>query len=78
MPNGDNSMAQAIYLAQLFAARGTCKCKACQLLRKVSDDMTDEMLGAAAPTGAKKKQGKVKIPGVDLSPQDLINIGDEQ
>lgn len=78
MPDGDSNLAQAIYLAQLFAARNTCKCKACQLLRKASDDMTDQMLGASPLKGEGKKKGKVSIPGVDISPQDLINVGEEQ
>ena len=32
-------MAQAVYIAQLFAAKGTCKCPACRALRTASDAM---------------------------------------
>ena len=38
-------MAQAVYLAQLEAARGTCKCRTCQILRKANKAMTDQFLG---------------------------------
>ncbi len=38
-------MAQAVYLAQLEAARGQCKCRTCQILRKANKAMTDQFLG---------------------------------
>jgi microcystin-dependent protein len=47
MPDGDNTLAQIVYLANNFAQRGTCQCQACQLLRKATDMMTAQVLGAA-------------------------------
>jgi len=44
MPNGKSQYAQAVYLAQLQACKGTCKCRPCQLLRKAADAMTEETL----------------------------------
>ncbi|MBA7602865.1 hypothetical protein ES703_09961 [subsurface metagenome] len=44
MPNGKSQYAQAIYLAQLQACKGGCKCKSCELLRKAADAMTEETL----------------------------------
>jgi hypothetical protein len=49
MPDGDQSLAQAIYLANMFAQRGTCQCTACQLLRQSTDGMIKQVLGK--PTG---------------------------
>ncbi len=43
-----NAAAQYIYLAQLDAQKGTCKCKSCQLLRKCNDAMVDQALKPAA------------------------------
>lgn len=43
-----DQIAQAVYLAQLQAAKGTCNCPACQLLRKATDAMTQEMLAPPA------------------------------
>jgi hypothetical protein len=45
MPNGDQGLAQAIYLANMFAQRGTCQCTACQLLRQSTDGMIKQVLG---------------------------------
>ena len=44
MPNGKSQYAQAVYLAQLQACKGTCKCRSCELLRKAADAMTEETL----------------------------------
>jgi microcystin-dependent protein len=49
MPDGDNTLAQIIYLANNFAQRGTCQCQACQLLRKATDTMTAQILGSTSP-----------------------------
>jgi hypothetical protein len=44
--------AQYLYLAQLDAQKGSCNCKACQLLRKSNDAMvTDALAPAADPQG---------------------------
>ncbi len=41
-------VAQYVYLAQLQAAKGTCKCKACELLRRGADAMTESVLSQPA------------------------------
>ena len=41
---GNQKVAQGVLLAQLEAAKGTCQCKCCQLLRSVSDEMTKQFL----------------------------------
>jgi len=47
MPNGKSDiMAQAVYLAQLEAAKGNCKCATCRILRKATRAMTEQFLGA--------------------------------
>jgi branched-subunit amino acid ABC-type transport system permease component len=56
MPNPDAQLAQLIYLANMFAQKGTCNCQACQLLRKGTDAMISQVLG-----------GMGSIPGADLS-----------
>jgi hypothetical protein len=78
MTDGDTNLAQAIYLAQLFAARNTCKCKACMLLRKASDDMTDQMLGGAAPGADTKKRFKARVAETNIHTQNVINPGDNE
>ena len=40
----DNRVAQGVFLAQLEAVKGTCQCKTCLILRKISDDMTEQFL----------------------------------
>ncbi len=44
-PPGDNknAMAQGVYIAQLFAAKGSCKCAACRALRMATDSMIAEI-----------------------------------
>lgn len=52
MPNPRQAVAQAMYLAQLEACKNSCKCKACSLLRKATDAMSDAFLAGedlAAP-----------------------------
>ena len=45
MPNGKNdTVAQAIYLAQLEAQKGECDCRTCELLRRATGQMTDSFL----------------------------------
>jgi hypothetical protein len=50
MPDGDQKLAQSIYLANMFAQRGTCQCRACQLLRQSTDEMINQVLGKLPPT----------------------------
>jgi hypothetical protein len=50
MNTGRNElMAQAVYLAQLEAQKGTCKCKTCQILRQASNAMVNQFLGKPNP-----------------------------
>ncbi len=43
MSNQD-TMAQAVFLAQLQAAKNGCGCNVCKILRKASDAMTAQFL----------------------------------
>lgn len=63
MPNGDSELAQGVYAAQLFAARGTCDCTACQLLRSVADRMAAQIL-KGTPGGG--------VPGTNISTGDVL------
>jgi hypothetical protein len=45
LTGGDTTLAQAVYLANLFAQKGTCNCTACQLLRKSTEGMIAQVLG---------------------------------
>ena len=56
MPNGKDTMAQAVYLAQLEAARGTCKCKVCRILRKGNKMMADQFLAESPANPIGKPQ----------------------
>jgi len=69
MPDGKSQYAQAIYLAQLQACKGTCKCRACQLLRKAADAMTEETLNPAPgnPGGIQDAMELLKSAGYDVS-----------
>lgn len=77
MPDGDQNLAQAFYLAQLYAARGTCKCKACQLLRKVSEEMTEQMIGSSGGTRTRGGRGKTSVPGLTIPGQGLTESEEE-
>lgn len=37
-------VAQAVYMAQIEAAKGECDCKVCQLMRQVNEAMTQTVL----------------------------------
>ena len=53
MPDARNDiMAQAVFLAQLEAAKGKCNCKACAILRRSSDMMTASFLNPQAASPA--------------------------
>ncbi len=51
MANQD-TMAQAVFLAQLEAAKSTCKCNTCRILRRASTMMTAQFLGEPKAEGA--------------------------
>jgi hypothetical protein len=62
MPNGQkDTMAQAVYLAQLEAAKGNCKCRTCQILRKATASMTEAFLQEPA-NPALTPTGGIEIP----------------
>lgn len=66
MPNGKSDiMAQAVYLAQLEAARGNCKCATCRILRKATKSMTEQFLGGTGdnPQGIKGAIEAVPVEG---------------
>lgn len=44
MPDGKDGIAQAFYLAQLQACKGSCKCNVCKLLRQAADLQTAALL----------------------------------
>ncbi|MBA7579742.1 hypothetical protein ES708_21618 [subsurface metagenome] len=69
MPNGKSQYAQAVYLAQLQACKGGCKCKPCQLLRKAADAMTEETLNPAPgnPGGVEDAMELLKAAGFDVT-----------
>ena len=66
--------AQMIYLAQLNAAKGTCKCAACQLLRKGNDLMTRDALGPAAGQADQLKQALGSVSDGDEQPGDTVEV----
>ncbi|MBA7582985.1 hypothetical protein ES708_24923 [subsurface metagenome] len=69
MPNGKSQYAQAVYLAQLQACKGSCKCRSCQLLRKAADSMTEETLNPtpANPGGVEDALAMLKDAGYDVT-----------
>lgn len=69
MPNGKSDiMAQAVYLAQLEAAKGNCKCATCRILRKATRAMTEQFLGSA----------EVVNPGVKEAGVEAYALEDEE
>ena len=69
MPNGKSQYAQAVYMAQLQACKGTCKCKSCQLLRKAADVMTEETLNPTSgnPGSVEDAMELLKGAGYDVN-----------
>jgi len=75
MPNGKGDiMAQAVYLAQLEAARGNCKCKTCRILRKATKMMTEQFL---TTTEASEKDVEEAAKTVKGSGQEGFALGEE-
>ncbi len=69
MDGNQDTMAQAVFLAQLEAAKGVCKCSTCRILRRASTIMTAQFLkepGAAA-----------NPPQREAGVQDLISLPEE-
>ena len=76
MPNGKSDiMAQAVYLAQLEAAKNSCKCTTCRILRKATKSMTEQFLGSTG-TGTPGATEASKAAPVPLA--DLINVDEEE
>jgi len=76
MPNGKSDiMAQAVYLAQLEAQRGNCKCNTCRILRKATKAMTAQFLGETE--GANPGAQEV-IQKVSRQAGESLNLGDEE
>jgi len=69
MPDGKSQYAQAVYLAQLQACKGNCKCRACQLLRKAADAMTEETLNPAPgnPGSVENAMEVMRAAGYDVT-----------
>jgi hypothetical protein len=60
MPNGKDTMAQAVYLAQLQACKGKCQCNVCKILRRAADQMTADFLNPKA-TGIDEVTKAMKV-----------------
>lgn len=76
LTGGDNTLAQSIYLANMYAQRGECQCIACQLLRQSTDGMIKQMLGGGDPSSQLELAKLVKQmgggdPSVDPTAQEV-------
>ena len=67
--NGKSQYAQSVYLAQLQACKGSCKCNPCQLLRKAADAMTEETLNPTPtnPMGVEDAMSILTAAGYDVA-----------
>lgn len=75
MPNGKSDiMAQAVYLAQLEAAKGNCKCATCRILRKATRAMTEQFLGPPGPNPPEVKESSEAAQAVS---GEVITLGEE-
>lgn len=74
MPNADTQLAQSIYLANMFAQKGTCQCKACQLLRQATDGMISQVLGGGGANPGAAMAEIAKGLGVT---DPLSSLGDQ-
>lgn len=61
MAQKQDIMAQAVWLAQLEAAKNNCQCRTCQILRKAATSMTDVFL-AIEETGTATPPEDLKTP----------------
>jgi len=68
MPDGKEGVAQAFYLAQLQACKGSCQCNVCKLLRKAADLQMEAMLNPkVAPPSPQEEVldfSQVGAPGI--------------
>ncbi len=75
MPNGKSDiMAQGVYLAQLEAQRGNCKCNTCRILRKATKALTAQFLGETE--GANPGAQEV-IKKVSEQTRETLNLSEE-
>ena len=58
MPDGKDGIAQAFYLAQLQACKGSCQCNVCKLLRNAADLQTATLLN---PQGEGKQGAEAAL-----------------
>ena len=67
--DGKSQYAQAVYLAQLQACKGSCKCNPCKLLRQAADAMTEETLNPtpANPMGVEDAMSILTAAGYDVA-----------
>ena len=72
MPDGDQGLAQSIYLANMYAQRGECKCTACRLLRQATDGMISQVLKTPSPA-----QGQMDMAALAKSMGGLGTTGEE-
>ena len=77
MPNGKSQYAQAVYLAQLQACKGSCKCRSCQLLRKAADSMTEETLNPAQGNVPSVEEAMTALQTAGYNVSELSRSGGE-
>lgn len=75
MVTGRDTMAQAVYLAQLEACRSSCKCNTCRVLRKASRMMTQEFLGGEGSSPLSQKGAANLEPDVRA---EMLKLEDEE
>ena len=76
MPNGKSDiMAQAVYLAQLEAAKNSCKCQTCRILRKATRAMTEQFLGT---TKVEDTNPLSKVAGLMPTGEEALTLDDEE
>ena len=74
MPNGRDAIAQGVYLAQLEAVRGNCKCNTCRILRKASRMMTREFL---KPSGDEVENPPAATDIAQVGPAEALYLSEE-
>ena len=64
MQGEDQGLAQAVFLAQMYAQGKECECTSCQLLRKATAGMIAQVLAGQSPAGASlDPQAVAKLAG---------------
>ena len=78
MPDGRAQYAQAVYMAQLQACKGNCKCRSCQLLRKAADHMTEETLNPTPGTPQSIEEAMSVLTAAGYNVTNLPRVGGEE